>query len=1079
MKRVSAAAPLIGIVLALAVASAGGGLLGRHAPRLALGGDESARLHPATRDYLEHLSGRVSLTYFVTERRRMPSSMKGVEEPVRALLDRVAAAAPGKIDVRVIDPTLDPSQGPAYASQKGASPVEMREVVGDESGEGTVWSSLAGAHDRHPDALLDHITASDLPHLEDWLVRSLTDAEQPVQPVIAVSAPRGGFTRVRELLRAAAAESDRSAPAPRVIEVDLDRSPAIPREADWLVWIEPEHVTREHAVELERFLDSGRSAVVAGSLYSIEAVTRPVPASPGYRANLSRCDWPVLLEPFGLSLDPELVFDRTNETIGRQRPDGSLAPPAVPFPVVVPPTQIESKFLRGAPPRLLVGSVSPIRIEPSRLATEGRTAEVVATTSEHTRMLAIPSGEFDDRASEEARPVSKQPWLVLVQPSDGWRGDLLVSGSSTLFHDAPYGQSENGNQAFLRTLLRTFAQPSRLTRIRVPRPEPPRFSAPSAAARLGWRATVLFGVPALLLGVSLRVARGAPNLERRARGMRVAMAAAAGLVLLVAASRVASRVWNPEIDLTDDRVNAPSPVTKTLLDAVRDGLEVELVATEPQRVPSALKSLEPRVMSMLRNLGLRPRVVRPEDLPAAERDALSAQGIEPFDVERTEADATASARIVCALELSRQGHAEVLARLDERAFQHLEHWVAAAARRLGGAPPRRVAVLSDLPRLSPAEALDLQQRGYTAPVGSDVYSSAKDLIARQGYQLVEVNPTEPTIPANTDLFIWLQPRFTDKLLPALSAYMAGGGHALVALQHYNIQQRQYVGAGFKTVYWPQPQWHGFNDYTQTFGVRQVGEKIGEQPGEILFDRSHADLELETQVHRSGLRERDTQQVSLPFLIRATAEQLSRSSVVTSRLGALLFIWGSRFTVDAPRLETLGLHATTLATTSPSAWTYAWGGGWIPPERFAEPDTGKLGPQPLALFLEGSFPDVQWTRTEEGHEVVNGARAQAEPKHTGQMMLIGSSEMFKNPHLFEAGYQHSSLLLDAVALLADGPELAEVQARQRAPRAFGYRPAEAKARWREVIVLLPVLLFAGYGALHRLVRRRPVLRGGPR
>src|SRR5262249_47542694 len=159
---------------------------------------------------------------------------------------------------------------------------------------------------------------------------------------------------------------------------------------------------------------------------------------------------------------------------------------------------------------------------------------------------------------------------------------------------------------------------------------------------------------------------------------------------------------------------------------------------------------------------------------------------------------------------------EVLARLDARAEDHLEYWVASAARRLAGAPARRVAVLSDLPRLSPAEALDLQQRGYTAPVGSDVYSFAKEWIARQGYDVVDVNPTDPAIPAGTDLFIWLQPRFTDRLLPALSAYLAGGGNVLVALQHYNIQQRQYAGAGFKTVYWPQPQWHGFNDYLQTF-----------------------------------------------------------------------------------------------------------------------------------------------------------------------------------------------------------------------------------------------------------------------
>ena len=106
-----------------------------------------------------------------------------------------------------------------------------------------------------------------------------------------------------------------------------------------------------------------------------------------------------------------------------------------------------------------------------------------------------------------------------------------------------------------------------------------------------------------------------------------------------------------------------------------------------------------------------------------------------------------------------------------------------------------------------------------------------------------------------DLLLWLQPRNPQRAYPRFTEYLASGGRAIVALQHYNVQQRQWRGTGFKTVYWPQPQFHRFNEYLELIGVRQLGEKradkSGELPGEVLFDRQHSDLVLKTEVHRAA------------------------------------------------------------------------------------------------------------------------------------------------------------------------------------------------------------------------------------
>ena len=54
---------------------------------------------------------------------------------------------------------------------------------------------------------------------------------------------------------------------------------------------------------------------------------------------------------------------------------------------------------------------------------------------------------------------------------------------------------------------------------------------------------------------------------------------------------------------------------------------------------------------------------------------------------------------------------------------------------------------------------------------------------------------------------------------------------------------------------------------------------------------------------------------------------------------------------------------------------------------------------------------------------------------GALLLIGSSEMFKNEHLLTPGFQHDQFLLNAVAQMAYGEDLAALQARRPTPRGF--------------------------------------------
>src|SRR5688572_6713769 len=294
MKRLFAAEAALAVLLLFLVAVQVSRLIESHSgASLALSRTARTALGPETREYLRGVQGRVSMTYFVSARSSMPSSMKGIEDGVRALLARFKEAAPDRLDFRVLDPTLDKERGVSYAAGKRASPIKLRRVLADESSEQAVWSSLAISEDAYPDVLLQGIVPADLPHLEDWIVESLKGARKPIVPTIAVAAPSRGHALVRGLIQ----DRERARQERRVISVNLDADPRIPLEADILLWISPGRLTPEHAKELERFLATGRSAIVAGSAYSIEYPRRQ-DSSIGYRAVASPADWKALLRPF-------------------------------------------------------------------------------------------------------------------------------------------------------------------------------------------------------------------------------------------------------------------------------------------------------------------------------------------------------------------------------------------------------------------------------------------------------------------------------------------------------------------------------------------------------------------------------------------------------------------------------------------------------------------------------------------------------------------------------------------------------------------------------------------------------------
>ncbi|HVS64343.1 MAG TPA: Gldg family protein [Thermoanaerobaculia bacterium] len=1098
--------------------------------RWEVGRERVARLDDQARTRLAGLEDQVFVTFYATAPARMPTSLRGLERRVVDLLTAMKSASKGRLDFEVVDPDASPELT-AYAARRQVAPHRVRDIRGDAWTEQTVWSTLTVEYGAREPIAFRGVDAEHFPFLQSALLGALEHLEAPRAPVLALAAPPGF-----EGLRAALSRFG------RVVEVDpagAGRSGSsvwLPDEADALFWMEPGDLAGERLVEIERFLESGRSVVLATS--RLDGVVSREGGAPGVRVHTRPYGASSLFVDLGLEPSSRLVLDTRAMTL-------ASGGEALPMPVLVRATAYEQDF-RGlfAQPNgsLLFAFPTPLVPQPDRLARRRLTAQHLVTTSDGTWVRDVPDPEtllhLDDSILSGAEPAPKLPLAVLLRPTSPGRGLLVALAASTPLADDVIDLPGYAHHALLRILLETVAGDERLVLARAVGEPPPAVPAMSYGTRLALRlGVVLLGPILLLLVALLLVAWRRPlallpatrrGIDARARARAVSadwgVKAQRGEGHRVAEQRVGvqgigvqgigvQRVWTLSkptlllaavlsaawaaggrgvIDLTAGDLNTPAAAT---VDAMRRAAEhgplrAHLYFSARERLPPELRMPVRRLETTLAALGRRGPPIevsrtQPEDLGAEEREALEDAGISAARLA-TEDDGRSTVRSFFAtLVLSAGERREVLRFADGSAFADLEFRVAFALDRLATGRRPHVGLASDVPRLTPAEAHEnYQTKGLAAPSGSDPYAAARALIEERDFRVTHIDPRSPDLPDDLDLLVWLQPRrpSTPMLFEVVGA-LRRGVPILIAAQHFNMQPRQYQGRQFRTVYWPQPQWpelerDGF--YLPELGVVLVRE--------VLFDRMSTRMRAPSQVHRGERIEYELMESALPFVLRVTAPDHPDRHPLTVGIGDQVLPWAARIELDRKRLAANGLSATVLLTTSPRSWSYLWEGGWVPEELLDGPGVGDdgepawLGSQPLAVLLEGAFPP--WTPPEEeAHRLRDRAdlpRPPESPPRPSKLVLLGSSEVFKDHRLAGAGDREElrgdHLLLNAVAWLALGDELGGVISRRAASRGIGLVAPAERVFWRVFApAAAPVLLVAFSVFLAR--RRRPQAASG--
>ena len=180
--------------------------------------------------------------------------------------------------------------------------------------------------------------------------------------------------------------------------------------------------------------------------------------------------------------------------------------------------------------------------------------------------------------------------------------------------------------------------------------------------------------------------------------------------------------------------------------------------------------------------------------------------------------------------------------------------------------------------------------------------------------------------------------------------------------------------------------------------------------------------------------------------------------ITSQLSPILYLWGSALTLDRSVAEAHHLKAQVLMRSSDESWTISSQQIDSLSPKLRPRSGDPRGPFPLAVLLEGTFPDP-----------FPSARSSPLTPAPGKLFVIGAVTPFQEQLIKNGGHAH--LLLNAIDALTLGEDLIRIRAKEPMDRSIGSVSSGAKAWWRFFVSLLVPLGIACAGWARLLWRKR--------
>jgi ABC-type uncharacterized transport system involved in gliding motility auxiliary subunit len=563
------------------------------------------------------------------------------------------------------------------------------------------------------------------------------------------------------------------------------------------------------------------------------------------------------------------------------------------------------------------------------------------------------------------------------------------------------------------------------------------------------------------------------QIMRRLADKKFTINALVGLAVIFMLNLVIGSMHLGRFDLTSGGMYTVSPAAKNILRKLKDApITVKFYVSPKDKMPAAMKTMEQDVTDILREFEMVSKRFKYEVVdPTTDVDmakTLQNKGINPFDTRSVEKDAFNIKRIYSAIAISYLDKPEeVIPQVVPQNISNLEYEILSRIYRMTMPSKPKVVLVAPFSEsnMDPRQRQMMMQMGRNMPEKEDHFKNVTQMLQSENYDVIRCELTEQDpLPPNFDMLIVISPEnLSERAKYEINKAVISGKDVLIAAQNYKFSYMPQPGMGIQVM--PQKQQHGLNTLLEKYGLGMSNN--------ILMDESQEVLSIPVRQNIGGFLPMTVEQpVKLPMQIKVTDQGMNNRLSITSRLGSILYLWGSALSYDKSKLSQMGLESEVLLNSSAKSWEIAASGGMISGDDIDPRKQKIIGSQPLGVLVRGQFPDAypnmappKWP----GDTTMIQPSMPIIEKKPGKLVIIGCGEMFTDQVV--GAFDNAMLMLNSVDALLLGDDLINVRSKMVSERYIKETSATAKMFWRFlVIILIPAILIV-VGIMRYMMRRQ--------
>ena len=414
---------------------------------------------PATRTILNRLKAPVTAKFYVSPAEKMPTGMKTLEQEVVDKLDELRIASKGKFQYKIFHMEAAKVVGGAgenensleqQMSEKGIRPFQVQSIQADEVGLSLVYSAISLAYKEKAEEIIPRIFPDNLHELEYLLISRVYRMMLAEIPKIALVAPYQEKTVEPELqallsqLGGQVPEGYREDPYEvlpmalkyagyEVSRIKLTEKESIPEGVKTLVVVEPKELSDRQKYELNHFLVSGGSLMLAVQNYTYQytAATdqlqiEPEEKKPGVNS---------LLGAWGFGVDENILVGQQHDVVNlsgaaRLGPYELAIPVKVPIQILIPQSGMNPQISitsRLSPLFYLWGTA--VSLNPEKIKEQNLSVDTLLTSSLESWTVPFKNGSLTPEDLKPADKTKRGPFpLALMaqgQFKDAYSGQAI------------------------------------------------------------------------------------------------------------------------------------------------------------------------------------------------------------------------------------------------------------------------------------------------------------------------------------------------------------------------------------------------------------------------------------------------------------------------------------------------------------------------------------------------------------------------------------------------------------------------------------------------------------------------------